>query len=147
MGSPQQRTAAPAESTQPQIASERPKGILPAREDKSGIDQTCELVMSDGQTGLRTESCRNDCLTRRKSIRPCVPSHIAYEVGAARQQTVRSPRTFAKKLALPIVVRLNLLVSGVGQRQVQPALPPASDPDITQYSEQPGATVRRRVEA
>ena len=30
---------------------------------------------------------------RRKLIRLCVPSHIAYEVGAARQQTVRSPRT------------------------------------------------------
>jgi hypothetical protein len=26
----------------------------------------------DGQTGLRPESCSNDCLTRRKSIRPCV---------------------------------------------------------------------------
>src|SRR6267154_4230312 len=47
----------------------------------------------DGQLGLRPESCWNDCLTRRKSIRLCVPSHIAYEVGAARQQTVRSPRT------------------------------------------------------
>src|SRR5207237_4414277 len=45
------------------------------------------------QIGLRPESCWNDCLTRRKSIRPCVPSHVAYEVGAARQQTVRSPRT------------------------------------------------------
>jgi hypothetical protein len=39
------------------------------------------------------KAVRNDCLTRRKSIRPCVPSHVAYEVGAARQQTVRSPRT------------------------------------------------------
>src|SRR6267154_1656069 len=47
----------------------------------------------DGQLGLRPESCWNDCLTRRKSIRLCVPSHIAYEVGAARQRTVRSPRT------------------------------------------------------
>src|ERR1700681_2370368 len=47
----------------------------------------------DGQTGLRPESCWNDCLTRRKLIGLCVPSHIAYEVGAARQQTVRSPRT------------------------------------------------------
>src|SRR5258707_8530207 len=47
----------------------------------------------DGQPGLRPESCWNDCLTRRISIRPCVPSHVAYEVGAARQQTVRSPRT------------------------------------------------------
>src|SRR5207245_1565332 len=50
-------------------------------------------MTNDGQTGLRPESCWNDCLTRRKSIRPCVPSHVAYEVGAARQQTVRSPRT------------------------------------------------------
>jgi hypothetical protein len=49
--------------------------------------------MDDGQTGLRPESCWNDCLTRRKLIRPCAPSHVAYEVGAARQQTVRSPRT------------------------------------------------------
>src|ERR1700719_1915833 len=48
---------------------------------------------SSRETGLRPESCWNDCLTRRKSIRPCVPSHVAYEVGAARQQTVRSPRT------------------------------------------------------
>src|SRR5260221_687808 len=46
-----------------------------------------------GQAGLRPESCWNDCLARRKSIRLCVPSHVAYEVGAARQQTVRSPRT------------------------------------------------------
>ena len=38
------------------------------------------------------KAVRNDCLTRRKSIRPCV-LHVAYEVGAARQQTVRSPRT------------------------------------------------------
>src|SRR5438309_4058455 len=45
------------------------------------------------QSGLRPESCWNDCLTRRKWIRLCVPSHVAYEVGAARQQTVRSPRT------------------------------------------------------
>jgi Domain of unknown function (DUF4386) len=48
---------------------------------------------TDGVPGLRPESCWNDCLARRKSIRLCVPSHIAYEVGAARQQTVRSPRT------------------------------------------------------
>src|SRR5258708_10331798 len=47
----------------------------------------------DGATGLRPERCWNDCLERRNSIRPCVPSHVAYEVGAARQQTVRSPRT------------------------------------------------------
>src|SRR5438445_11446467 len=47
----------------------------------------------DGVPGLRPESCWNDCLTRRKSIRPCVPSHVAYEAGAARQRTVRSPRT------------------------------------------------------
>src|ERR1700675_1532798 len=47
----------------------------------------------DGLLGLRPESCWNDCLARRKSIRLCLPSHIAYEVGAARQQTVRSPRT------------------------------------------------------
>jgi len=26
-------------------------------------------------------------------IKPCIPLHVAYEVGAARQQTVRSPRT------------------------------------------------------
>src|ERR1700720_669383 len=50
-------------------------------------------LRSNGEAGLRPESCWNDCLTRRKSIRLCVPSHIAYEVGAARQQTVRSPRT------------------------------------------------------
>ena len=43
---------------------------------------------------LRTESCWNDCLKEEKtSIRPCVPSQVAYEVGAGRQQTVRSPRT------------------------------------------------------
>src|SRR6266851_7845597 len=30
---------------------------------------------------------------KEEPIRPCVPSHVAYEVGAARQQTVRSPRT------------------------------------------------------
>src|SRR6266436_502782 len=51
------------------------------------------LVGSSRVTGLRPESCWNDCLTRRKSIRPCTPLHVAYEVGAARQQTVRSPRT------------------------------------------------------
>src|SRR6266571_8891082 len=55
--------------------------------------EPCRLRASDGETGLRPESCWNDCLARRKSIRLCVPSHIAYEVGAARQQTVRSPRT------------------------------------------------------
>jgi hypothetical protein len=42
---------------------------------------------------LRPESCWNDCLTKEVSIRLCVPSHIAYEVGAGRQRTVRSPRT------------------------------------------------------
>src|SRR6266481_132908 len=51
------------------------------------------LRAGDGVSGLRPESCWNDCLTRRKSIRPCVPSHVAYAVGAAGQQTVRSPRT------------------------------------------------------
>ena len=51
------------------------------------------LFPGDGQPGLRPESCWNDCLTRRRAIRPRVPSHVAYEVGAARQQTVRSPRT------------------------------------------------------
>src|SRR6201993_1733518 len=51
------------------------------------------FLTADEQTRLRPESCWNDCLTRRKLIRPCVPSHVAYEVGAARQQTVRSPRT------------------------------------------------------
>src|SRR5215469_6692887 len=53
----------------------------------------CYSRMDDEQNGLRPESCWNDCLTRRKSIRLCVPSHVAYEVGAARQRTVRSPRT------------------------------------------------------
>ena len=52
-----------------------------------------QKLLDDELTGLRPESCWNDCLARRKSIRPCVPSHVAYEVGAARQQTVRSPRT------------------------------------------------------
>src|SRR5882762_4052828 len=44
---------------------------------------------------VRTESCWNDCLKEKKqnTIRPCVPSHVAYEVGAGQQQTVRSPRT------------------------------------------------------
>jgi hypothetical protein len=37
--------------------------------------------LHNGQTGLRPESCWNDCLARRKSIRPCVPSHVAYGVG------------------------------------------------------------------
>src|SRR6266446_9924722 len=55
---------------------------------------TCAQLRADGRpTGLRPESCWNDCLTRRKRSRLCVPSHVAYEVGAARQQTVRSPRT------------------------------------------------------
>src|ERR1700730_9403479 len=35
----------------------------------------------------------HDCLTKEESIKPCTPLHVAYEVGAARQQTVRSPRT------------------------------------------------------
>src|SRR5216684_7181980 len=56
------------------------------------VDPTDQLPDSR-QLGLRPESCWNDCLTRRKRIRLCVPSHVAYEVGAARQQTVRSPRT------------------------------------------------------
>jgi hypothetical protein len=34
-----------------------------------------------------------DCLTKEETIKPCTPLHVAYEVGAARQQTVRSPRT------------------------------------------------------
>src|SRR6266481_6868007 len=48
------------------------------------------------KSACRTATCEavgNDCLTRMKLIGPCVPSHVAYEVGAARQQTVRSPRT------------------------------------------------------
>jgi hypothetical protein len=39
--------------------------------------------MHDGRTGLRPESCWNDRLIRRNLIGLCVPSHIAYEVGAA----------------------------------------------------------------
>src|SRR5712691_5970551 len=53
---------------------------------------------------------------------------------------------FTKKLAFPIVVGLNLLGSSVDQRQFQTALTPATDPGVTQYPEQPRATVRRRVE-
>src|SRR5712691_8506149 len=53
---------------------------------------------------------------------------------------------FTKKLAFPIVVGLNLLGSSVDRRQFQTALPPATDPDVTQYPEQPRATVRRWVE-
>jgi transposase len=34
-----------------------------------------------------------DCLTGGDLIRPCVPSHVAYEVGAGRKRSVRSPRT------------------------------------------------------
>jgi hypothetical protein len=58
----------------------------------SFLSKSCQVPVSR-VTGLRPESCWNDCLTRRKSIRPCTPLHVAYEVGAARQQTVRSPRT------------------------------------------------------
>jgi hypothetical protein len=61
--------------------------------DKSAYGKSPRLLPVDGLTGLRPESCWNDCLTRRKLIRPCAPSHVAHEVGAARQQTVRSPRT------------------------------------------------------
>ena len=39
--------------------------------------------MHDEQTGVRPESCWNDYLTRKTSIRPCVPSHVACKVGAA----------------------------------------------------------------
>jgi hypothetical protein len=53
-----------------------------------------------GSAPLRPESCWNDCLKegekekgKKTTIRPCVPSQVAYEVGAGRQQTVRSPRT------------------------------------------------------
>jgi hypothetical protein len=62
-----------------------PPGFLsesPTEARREGPSADCDL-----------KAVRNDCLTRRKSIRPCVPSHLAYEVGAARQQTVRSPRT------------------------------------------------------
>jgi hypothetical protein len=34
-----------------------------------------------------------DCLTGGDLIKPCVPSHVAYEVGAGRKRSVRSPRT------------------------------------------------------
>jgi hypothetical protein len=73
--------------------------------------------MYDGQTGVRTESCWNDCLKEEElsdraphrtlrpvkllemivwhggPIKPRIPLRVAYEVRAARQQTVRSPRT------------------------------------------------------
>ena len=63
------------------------------RGDRFGVSIRGDSSRIVGKPGLRPESCWNDCPTRRKSIRPCVPSHVAYEVGAARQQTVRSPRT------------------------------------------------------
>ena len=34
-----------------------------------------------------------DCLTKEEWIKPRISLRVAYEVGAARQQTVRSPRT------------------------------------------------------
>ena len=47
----------------------------------------------ENPTWLRPgEAVGNDFL-KGGSIRPSVPSDVAYEVGAARQQTVRSPRT------------------------------------------------------
>jgi RNA-directed DNA polymerase len=40
----------------------------------------------------------NDCLAKEETTKPSVPSDVAYEVGAARQQTVRSPRTMYPQL-------------------------------------------------
>src|ERR1700674_373631 len=78
-------------STRPSNFSRR---LLPGHQGFANrVRESGALLSDDGQPGLRPESCWNDCLTRRKPIRPCVPSHVAYEVGAARQQTVRSPRT------------------------------------------------------
>ena len=42
---------------------------------------------------LRPEKLLERLSGKEEPIRPCVPSHVAYGVGAARQRTVRSPRT------------------------------------------------------
>ena len=52
------------------------------------------LTITVGTTICELRSCWSDCPKEGKNtIGPCVPSRVAYEVGAGRQQTVRSPRT------------------------------------------------------
>ena len=56
------------------------------------IESTYPIVSSQRNRVSRDlKSCWNDCLTRRNQIRPCVPSHVAYKVGAGRQQIRPKP--------------------------------------------------------
>src|SRR5215472_3187282 len=52
-------------------------GIAHGRNNCLGSVAQCLI---NGIPGLRPESCWNDCLAKEDSIRPCVPSHVAYEV-------------------------------------------------------------------
>jgi regulator of replication initiation timing len=60
----------------------------------NGMDETGWNVAA--QLRWLSATCKaagHDCLTKEEWIKPCIPLLVAYEVGAARQQTVRSPRT------------------------------------------------------
>ena len=55
-----------------------------------------EALQREGCDPTYTATCKAagyDCLTKEELIKPRISLRVAYEVGAARQQTVRSPRT------------------------------------------------------
>ena len=70
---------------------------------------TLDTMVLDNDEALRREGCDPtytatckaagyDCLTKEEWIKPRISLRVAYEVGAARQQTVRSPRTMYPRL-------------------------------------------------
>src|SRR5216683_841 len=57
-------------------------------------DVSCQSPGAVGrQPFVRPEAAENDCLERRNSIRPCVPSHAAYKAERGGNELFWSPWT------------------------------------------------------
>ena len=56
---------------------------------------TCRLTMNPGgwsaNRSATWKAAENDCLERRNSIRPCVPSHVAYKAERGGNELFWSP--------------------------------------------------------
>ena len=79
------------------------------REKMRVVMLTLDTMVMDNDEALQREGCDPtytatckaagyDCLTKEELIKPRISLRVAYEVGAARQQTVRSPRTMYPRL-------------------------------------------------
>src|SRR5579864_2449203 len=62
---------------------------------KRGLSESRSLIVGVWSANLSAtcEAAENDCLERRNSIRPCVPSHVAYKAERGGNEPFWSPWT------------------------------------------------------